>query len=537
MEIKNMLPQDNWPELCPVPGVTYPEFLNASVELLDQNLGCGRGDRVAIRYGNERVTYADLLERVQKFTTSLAKAGIKQGDRIVLRLMNTREFVVAWLSILRIGAVVVATMPLLRARELKTVLEDSGASLAICQDSLLGELEKALEDFSHVPVVVTGFSENKEHLSFQQWLNTTPAVTPADTRADDIALLAYTSGSTGIPKGTVHFHRDILAIADTYSKHFLHPTQNDVFGGHPTLAFTFGLGGLLVFPFRVGASAVFIDRFTPETMLKATRESGITVLFCAPTSFKMMIRDYGEKLKAFLPRLRLCVSAGETLPGSVLNEWKQLTGVTILDGIGSTEMLHIFISNSLEEARPNCTGKVVPGYEAKIVDDDLNEVAPPSEGLLAVRGPTGCRYWNRPELQKEYVRSGWNFPGDVFRQDENGYFYYSCRGDDMIICGGLNIAGPEVENILLHHPAVKEVAVVASPDELKAFVPKAFVVLAEGYSPSEGLARELQEFAKNEIAPYKYPRKVEFIEKLPRTHTGKIRRVELRQKEMSAAKK
>ena len=528
-----MLPQEDWPELKPVPGVHYPEFLNASVELLDENLNRGRGDHVAIWHGSEKVTYAELLQRVERFTTSLAKAGIQQGDRIILRLMNTPEFVVAWLSILRIGAVAVATMPLLRARELKAVLEDSGASLAICQDSLWEELEKALEDFPHLPVVVTGSPQSKGHLSFQEWLKAIPVVAPAHTRAEDIALLSYTSGSTGIPKGTVHFHRDLLAVADTYSKHVLHPSQDDVFGGHPTLAFVYGLGGLLLFPFRVGASTVFIDGFTPEIMLKAAREFGITILFCAPTSYKMMMRDYGEKLAEFLPQLRVCVSAGEALPGSVFNEWRQLTGVTILDGIGATEMLHIVISNFLEDARPDCTGRVVPGYEAKIVDADLNEVPPTVEGLLAVRGPTGCRYWNRPQLQKEYVRGGWNFTGDVFQEDADGYFRYSCRCDDMIICGGINIAGPEVENVLIHHPAVQEVAVVASPDELKTFVPKAFVVLTEGYSPGETLARELQDFTKSEIAPYKSPRKVEFVETLPRTSTGKIRRVELREKEIA----
>jgi len=529
-----MLPViEDWPELAPVPDISYPEFLNVSVELLDENLRQGRGNRVAIQHGSESITYSELLQRVERFTTSLAKAGIKQGDRIILRLMNTPEFVIAWLSILRLGAVAVATMPLLRARELKTVLEDSGASLAICQDSLLEELEIAREDFPDIPLVVTGSPQTTGHLSFQEWLNATPTAGPTRTRADDIALLAYTSGSAGIPKGTVHFHRDILAIADTYSQHVLRPNQADVFSGHPTLAFTFGLGGLLVFPFRVGASTVFIDRFTPEAMLKTTRDFGITILFCAATSYKMMMRDYGEEVKQFLPQLRICVSAGETLPGDIFNGWKELTGVTILDGIGSTEMLHIFISNSLEDARPNCTGKTVPGYQAKIVDDELSEVPAGTEGLLAVRGPTGCRYWNRPELQKEFVRDGWNFPGDVFRQDADGYFYYGCRSDDMIICGGLNIAGPEVENVLIHHPAVQEVAVVASPNELKGFVPKAFVVLAEGYSPGETLARELQDLVKNEIAPYKYPRKVEFVEKLPRTHTGKIRRAELREKEIS----
>jgi 2-aminobenzoate-CoA ligase len=491
---------------------------------------------VAIRFGSEAITYAQLLDRVERFTTSLAGTGIGKGDRVLLRLPNTPDFVIAWFSILRLGALVVATMPLLRARELKTVLQDSGARLAICQDGLLEELEKAIVEFPDVQLVVSGSSVG-QHASFQDWLKPTPTVEPAKTRRNDIALLAYTSGSTGVPKGTVHFHQDLLAIADTYSKHVLRPTEDDVFGGHPTLAFTYGLGGMLVFPFRAGASTVLLDKFTPELMLAAIRDFGVTIAFCAPTTFKMLLRQYSDELTEFLPKLRLCVSAGETLPAAVFREWSERTGITILDGIGSTEMLHIFISNTPDDAQPGCTGKPVTGYEAKIVDADLHELPPGVPGLLAVRGPTGCRYWNRPDKQKEYVRGGWNFPGDVFVRDEQRYFHYSCRADDMIICAGNNISGPEVENVLLQHPAVKEVAVVASPDELKGFVPKAFVVLADGYAPEEQLAEELKEFVKQEIAPYKYPRKVEFVDQLPQTVTGKIRRVELRERELAAAEK
>ncbi|MBI3950608.1 MAG: benzoate-CoA ligase family protein [Acidobacteria bacterium] len=533
MEAKDVLPaKEDWPDLLPVPGVTYPEHLNACVELLDENVRQGRGNRVAIRSSSETIIYAQLADRVDRFAASLVNAGIEKGARVLLRLPNTPDFAVAWLSILRIGAVVVATTPLLRARELKTLLQDSSARLAICQDSLLKELEQALSEFPNVRVVVVG-APVSERDAFQDWLKTPPIVEPTVTRSDDIALLAYTSGSTGVPKGTVHSHKDILAIADTYSKHVLRPTPDDVFGGHPTLAFTFGLGGLLVFPFRVGASTVLIEKFTPELLLRAIHDFRVTVAFCAPTTFKLLLRQYGAELREFLPKLRLCVSAGETLPAAVFTEWRERTGVTILDGVGSTELLHIFVSNTPEDARPGSTGKPVPGYEAKIVDEELQEVPAGMPGLLAVRGPTGCRYWNRPEKQREYVRGGWNFPGDVFIKDEEGYFHYCCRSDDLIICAGNNIAGPEVENILLQHPAVQEVAVVASPDELKGFVPKAFVVVAEGYVPGEELAEELKAFVKEEIAPYKYPRKVEFVEALPRTATGKVRRVELREKEMA----
>jgi 2-aminobenzoate-CoA ligase len=380
-------------------------------------------------------------------------------------------------------------------------------------------------------VVVAGSSDGR-YARFDDWLEREPSVKPANTRADDIALLAYTSGSTGISKGTIHFHRDVLAIADTYSKHILRPTSDDVFGGHPTLAFTFGLGGLLVFPFRVGASTVLLERFTPELMLQTIRDHRISIAFCAPTTYKMLLRQYGDQLRDYLPSLRIGVSAGETLPAAIFSEWKERTGMTLLDGIGSTEMLHIFISNSLDDAMPGSTGRVVPGYEAKVVDLELNDVPPGTPGLLAVRGPTGCRYWNRPDKQAEYVRDGWNFPGDMFMKDERGFFHYACRADDLIVCAGHNISGPEVEAVLMQHDAVSDVAVVASPDELKGFVPKAFVVLADGRQPDDGLVKELQEFVKREIAPYKYPRKIEFVEQLPRTQTGKIRRVELRQLEL-----
>ncbi|MCS6805396.1 MAG: benzoate-CoA ligase family protein [Acidobacteriota bacterium] len=524
-------PPDQWPDFLPLPGVVYPDHLNASVALLDENVHQGRGQRVAIYWERQAITYGQLLDQVARFAASLLEAGIRPGDRVLLRLPNRPEFVIAWLSILRIGAIAVATMPLLRSRELITILDDCRPRLAICQDELLEELERAVSASSGVTLLVVG-STNGRHARFEDWLNRAPSAQPANTRADDIALLAYTSGSTGIPKGTIHFHRDVLAIADTYSKHILRPTPDDVFGGHPTLAFTFGLGGLLIFPFRAGASTVLLERFTPERLLQAIRDYRISIVFCAPTTYKMLLRDFGERLPEYLASLRIGVSAGETLPATVFSEWKQRTGITLLDGIGSTEMLHIFISNSLEEAVPGSTGRVVPGYEAKVVDQELNEAPAGTPGLLAVRGPTGCRYWNRPDKQAEYVRGGWNFPGDMFVQDEQGLFHYVCRADDLIICAGNNIAGPEVEAVLLQHAAVKDVAVVASPDELKGFVPKAFVVLAEGWQPDDQLVKELQEFVKQQIAPYKYPRRIEFVEQLPRTQTGKIRRVELRQLEL-----
>jgi 2-aminobenzoate-CoA ligase len=531
--MSNKLPaKEDWPDLLPVPGVTYSESLNICAELLDENVRQGRGHRVAIHYGDETITYAELLDRVERFSASLVQAGVGRDDRVLLRLPNTPDFVVAWLSSLRIGAVVVATAPLLRTRELRSIVADSGACLAICQDALLEELERALVDFPRINLVVSGEPVGG-HLNFQDWLKTSTKVEAVKTRSDDMALLAYTSGSTGEPKGTIHFHRDVLALTDTFSNHVLNPTPDDVFSGHPTFAFTYGLGGLLVYPFRVGASTVLIDHFTPGLMLAAIRDYGVTILFGSPTVYKMMLHRDGDELKDYLLKLRLCISAGETLPPAVFNQWKERTGLSILDGIGSTELFHTFISNTLEDARPGSTGRPVPGYEAKIVDENLRDLPPGQPGLLAVRGPTGCRYWNRPDRQREYVRGGWNFPGDVFIKDAEGYFHYCCRSDDMIICAGHNVAGPEVENVLLQHPAVNEAAVVASPDELKGFVPKAFIVVADGYEPDEALAQELKAYVKAELAPYKYPRRVEFVEVLPRTPTGKIRRVELRARELA----
>jgi 2-aminobenzoate-CoA ligase len=324
----------------------------------------------------------------------------------------------------------------------------------------------------------------------------------------------------------------MLASADSYGLHVLQMKPEDICGGHPTLAFTFGLGGLLVFPFRVGAATSLLDRFTPETLLARITTDRITVLFCAATTYRLLLQDPELERKNDLSSLRLCVSAGEPLPAAVFEEWHRRTGIEILDGIGSTEMFHIFISARGGNVRAGSTGVVVPGYEARVVDERLKEVPRGTPGLLAVRGPTGCRYWRKPERQQEYVRGGWNMTGDVYKQDADGFFWYQCRNDDLIICGGYNIAGPEVENVLLEHEAVLEAAVVASPDALRQAVPKAFVVLKKGVSPSDALAASLQDHVKRELAPYKYPREIEFVAALPRTETGKIRRVELRQREL-----
>jgi 2-aminobenzoate-CoA ligase len=353
--------------------------------------------------------------------------------------------------------------------------------------------------------------------------------TAVDTARDDVAMIAYTSGSTGTPKGCVHFHRDILASADTYARHVLQPSEDDRFGGHPTLAFTFGTGGLLVFPFRFGASTVLSGPFAPESMLQTFARHRVTVCFCAPTSYRLMLGVEAMARRFDLGALRSGVSAAEPLPAATWDEWRRATGVELLDGIGSTEMFHIFVSSLPGRVRPGATGFPVTGYDCRVVDESGREVERGQAGLIAIKGPTGCKYWRTPERQAEYVRfNGWNVTGDVFVQDADGYFTYQCRSDDMIVSGGYKIPGPEVEHVLDEHPAVAESAVVAAADPTRGFIVKAFVVLKPERAPSPELAGELQDHVKRELAPYKYPRAVEFVERLPRTETGKIQRHVLR---------
>ena len=516
-------PGDSWPTIVrEAPELQYPETLNLATILVDDHVARGAGARTAILDGHDRVSYGELQSLTNRVGVALRGLGVQPGDRVAMRFPNGAPFVATWLAVQRIGAVGVSTMPMLRARELAYIVNDSEASVVVCQRDLMDELERARPSFDHPVTVVSD-----EDLAASSLVS----IDAAPVQRDDVALIAYTSGSTGVPKGATHTPAGILSSADCYGRHVLETRADDVYGGHPTLAFTFGLGGLLVFPFRAGACASLIDRFSPETLLARVATDRVTVLFCAATTYRLLLQDPNLERNHDLSSLRLCVSAGEPLPAAVYNEWRRRTGVEILDGIGSTEMFHIFVSARAGQVRAGSTGTPVPGYEARVVDDRLDEVARGTPGLLAVRGPTGCRYWRKPDRQREYVRGGWNITGDVYRQDDDGYFWYQCRNDDLIVCGGYNIAGPEVEHVLMEHEAVLEAAVVASPDALRQAVPKAFVVLKQGVVSSAALAAALQDHVKRELAPYKYPREIEFIEALPRTETGKIRRVELRERE------
>jgi 2-aminobenzoate-CoA ligase len=531
-------PRALWPErVYTLPETRYPVRLNVADALLDANADGGRAGRPAIHCQGQVLTYGEIQKRVNRLANGLRAAGIDRGDRVMLRMPNCPEFIITWLACQKLGVVTVSTMPLLRARELAYIAEDAETRVAVVSSGLREELERARPAAPTLERLVVVGEARPGDTPWDTLLGGQSVRFPSsDTRADDVAMIAYTSGSTGVPKGCVHQHADILASADSYARYILRPAEEDRFGGHPTLAFTFGTGGLLVFPFRFGASTVLTGPFDPERMLETFEQQRVTVAFCASTSYRLMlgVRDMIRRFD--LGSLRLCVSAGEPLPAATYESWVTTTGRECLDGIGSTEMFHIFVSSEPGRVRPGATGVPVPGYDCRVVDEEGREVPRGTPGLIAIKGPTGCKYWRKVERQAEYVRfGGWNVTGDVYIHDDDGYFTYQCRSDDMIVTGGYKIPGPEVEHVLDEHPAVAESAVVAVPDAMRGFVPKAFVVLRPEFTANAELVKELQDHVKKELAPYKYPRQVEFVSALPHTETGKLRRVELRQHEAGRA--
>ena len=523
-------PREEWPEfLFTLPELQYPERLNCAAELLDAAVAKGLGGRPAIVTPQRRMTYDELLAEANRIANLLRDdLGLVPGNRVLLRGFNNDVTAACWLGVVKAGCVVVTTMPLLRAKELTDVIQAARVTHAICDLRLSEELQNALPACPTLGTVI--FSHDDRETGLAAMTARKPATfANADTASDDVCMIAFTSGTTGRPKGTMHFHRDVLAICDTFPPSSFAPVPDDVFVGTPPLAFTYGLGGALLFPLRAGASTALIEKPSPDALLDAIQRFGATVCFTAPTSYRAMAplaKDYD------LRTLRACVSAGETLPVGTRKLWEDATGVRIIDGIGSTEMLHIFIAASGDEIRPGATGKPVPGYVACILDDDGKPLPPGNVGRLAVKGPTGCRYLADPR-QRDYVQHGWNLTGDAYLLDEDGYYWYQARTDDMIISSGYNIAGPEVEGALLEHPRVVECAVVGAPDEARGTIVKAFVVLRPSTSSGQAedgaaLATELQDFVKARIAPYKYPRAIEFVPELPRTQTGKLQRYKLR---------
>lgn len=526
-------PRELWPEMdySGLPALSYPPRLNCAVELLDRMAEGAGGDRVAVLAPGTRWTYRELLETANRVAGVLRDdLGLVPGERVLLRAPNNPMMAACWLAVLKAGGICVATMPLLRVRELAYVARKARVRVALTDARLAADLEQAAAAAPEgVLERVVRFGSPDEEGSLEARMRGRPAAFEnVDTAADDVALIAFTSGTTGEPKGAMHSHRDVLACCDTFSAQVLRPSPDDVFCGSPPLAFTFGLGGLLLFPLRAGAATLLLEQPTPPNLLAGMQEFRATVCFTAPTAYRAM----AEQARSHdLSSLRKCVSAGETLPLPTWEAWREATGISIIDGIGSTEMLHIFIGSPEEEIRPGSTGRVVPGYRARVIDPEGRPVAPGTLGRLAVQGPTGCRYLDDPERQRGYVQDGWNLTGDTYVMDGDGYFWYQARNDDMIISAGYNIAGPEVESALLDHPAVAECGVVGVPDPERGQVVKAFVVLRPGHEPGPEMTKELQEFVKREIAPYKYPRRVEFVDALPRTQTGKLQRFRLRERE------
>jgi 2-aminobenzoate-CoA ligase len=518
----NLPPAQQWPELLlDLSELHYPERLNCAEALLDASVARYGADRPCLLTSSETWTYGDLLRHANQTARVLTEdLGLVPGNRVLLRGPNSPWLIAAWFAVLKAGGVAVTTMHLLRSSELSALAAVARPDFAVCDHRYTDELAAAVPG---LPTVVYGGSSGDDLVSRSAAKD--PGFPAVATAADDVALLAPTSGTTGVPKITAHFHRDVLAIDDTFGRHILAARPGDVFAGTPPLGFTFGLGGLAVFPLRAGAAVLLMERATPDGLADAIADHAVTTLFTAPTMYRALLATGKNQA---LKSLRTCVAAGEHLPATVWQDFHAATGLKVIDGIGCTELLHIFISAAGDGIRPGATGQEVPGFRAAVLDDEGRPVPDGEAGRLAVKGPTGCRYLS-DERQRGYVIDGWNITGDTYIRDADGYYWYQARSDDVLVTSGYKIAGPEVEQALLGHPDVLEVAVVGAPDPLRQTIVKAYVVLRDGASPSPGKAAELQDFTKQVIAPYKYPRSIEFVDSLPRTLTGKVQRYLLRE--------
>jgi len=529
----NLPPHDEWPEFdfdsLSVLSA-YPNRINAGVELLDRMCTTGHANSPVLHYENVTWTYAELLDISNRIARVLVEEyGLVPGNRVLLRSSNNPMLVACWFAVLKAGGICVTTMQLLRSRELVYIINKAQIEYALCDVTLAREMEEAQQLAPTLPTALYFSAAGDAASSLDESIaGVNSNFKNCDTAADDTALIAFTSGTTGSPKATMHFHRDILAMTDCFPRSFNMVEPDDIFAGTPPLAFTFGLGGLTCFPMRFGASTRFFPSpLSAEKIMSAIEKYRITGIYTAPTMYRQLAELAG---KYDISSLKTCVSAGETLPKATWNAFHNATGLRIVDGLGSTEMIHIFVASSPEDMRAGYTGKAIPGYRAKIVDENGEDLGANQPGLLAVQGPTGCRYLSDVR-QTQYVRNGWNYPGDIYEMDDTGYFRYIARDDDMIISAGYNISGPEVENALQDHEAVAECAVIAKPDKDRTNIVKAFVVVREGFQAKPVMVQELQDFVKNEIAPYKYPREVEFVEELPKTETGKLQRFRLREQE------
>jgi len=514
------LPSLDFPDyvFLDLPQFNRPEMLNCVEKLLDNYIKEDRGNNPCIRTFDATWSYQDLYEKANQIAHVLVDdLGLKSGNRVLIRSANNPMMVACWFAVLKAGGIVVATMPLLRSKELTTIIDCAEISHALCDTTLQEEMNLVKSDF----LKRTSFYDELETLM----LSKPKTFTNYHSKSDSIALIGFTSGTTGLPKMTAHYHKDILNICEAFPNYSLQPTTNDIFTGSPPLGFTFGLGGLVLFPMYFGASTFLIEKPTPDALLQAIQDYEITICFTAPTAWRVIT----SKVKEYdISSLRKCVSAGETLPLKVWQDWYDATGLKIIDGIGATEMLHIFISSNENNIKPGATGKAITGYEAKIIDEKGKELPKNQSGRLAVRGVTGCKYLNRIDKQRNYVENGWNITGDIFRQDEDGYFWFVARGDDMIISSGYNIAAIEVESVLLTHEDILECAVVGLPDEERGMLVCAHIVLKEKSKATEEMKSHIQHWFKEVAAPYKYPRIIYFTETLPKTETGKIQRFKLK---------
>ncbi|MEQ1707998.1 MAG: AMP-binding protein [Terricaulis sp.] len=516
----NLPPRGLWPELrFDLPELQFPGTYNASI-MLDCIVDSGLGRNVAVKLPDRDVSYSELLLTVERIAWVLSyKMDVLPGNRVLLHGPNSFTTLAAWWAVLRAGGVAVVTMPMLRAGELKTIVDKAQISHALVDDVLEGELNAARHNCSSMRRVVS-FGELNTLLA-----DTEPDFLAVDTSPDDPALIAFTSGTTGNPKGCVHFHRDVAAMAATFSRHILRPKSSDVFCGTPPFAFTFGLGASVVFPAACGAATALPEKPGFEALADTIAQHKATTLFTSPTGYRALLKLGVTRLAS----LHTCVSAGEHLPKATSDQWYEATGIRIIDGIGSTEMIHIFISARGDDIRPGATGKPVPGYVARLLDENNVPIEGAGTGRLAVRGPTGCRYL-ADDRQRSYVIDGWNVTGDIYERDEDGYFWFVSRADDMIVSSGYNIAAPEVENALLTHESVAEAAVIGVPDEERGHIVKAFVVLTPTTPANHATVPTLQDHVKQAIAPYKYPRAIEFVAELPKTLTGKLQRYRLRER-------
>lgn len=510
----------------------YPDRVNVASVLLDDMVTDGFGDNPVLHLGDVTWTYGQLLARANQIARVLVEDfGLVTGNRVLIRSPNTPMMAACWFGILKAGGVCVSTMPMLRARELSYVINKAKVSHLFCDISLKDEMIEAAEENGVADNLLffTPTADGGDEATLEKRAAAKEDdFTNVDTAADDVALIAFTSGTTGNPKAPVHFHRDMLQCTDTFGRYIATVTPDDVITGTPPLAFTFGLGGILLCPMRFGASCRYLESPLPEHILETIQKYKVTQLYTAPTAYRAltdMVRDYD------ITSLRQCISAGETLPKATFDSFFEATGIKIIDGLGSTELFHVFVAAVPSEMRGGFTGKAVPGFVAKVMNDDGEEADPGTPGMLAVQGPSACKYLDDPDKQPVYARDGWNYPGDIYEMDNDGYFKYVARGDDMIISSGYNISGPEIEAVMLEHAVVAECAVVASPDPDRGNIVKAFVVLRDGVTGDDDLVKELQNFIKNEMAPYKYPRAVDFIDELPKTQTGKVQRFKLRQLE------